>query len=265
MIALALACRPEVIIADEPTTALDVMIQAQILRLLADLGREFGMSTMIVTHDLGVVAEACDRVLVMYGGSIVEDADVDRLFSDPQHPYTQLLLDAFPDIDQPDRRLRAIPGTPPRLDAMPAGCQFAPRCPSVFDRCLTRTTAGLRARGAAGGLLPGRAWRRRRQRMAEPVLEARELEMHFPGRRRLSDVFRRRPAHAGACRGRHQLQPRTWRGPRAGGRIGLRQDHHRQPRCSACSGRPAATSRLTARPFRSSIRPACVGCGAKSR
>jgi oligopeptide/dipeptide ABC transporter ATP-binding protein len=135
MIALALACQPEVVIADEPTTALDVMIQAQILRLLADLSREFGMSTLIVTHDLGVVAEACDRVLVMYGGSIVEDADVDRLFTDPQHPYTQLLLQSFPDIDQPDRRLRAIPGSPPRLDMMPVGCQFAPRCPQAFERC----------------------------------------------------------------------------------------------------------------------------------
>jgi peptide/nickel transport system permease protein len=136
MIALALACRPEVIIADEPTTALDVMVQAQILRLLADLGREYGMSTMIVTHDLGVVAEACNRVLVMYGGSIVEDARAADLYSDPQHPYTRLLLQSFPDIDQPNRRLRAIPGSPPRLDAMPHGCQFAPRCPYVFDRCI---------------------------------------------------------------------------------------------------------------------------------
>ncbi|CAN5837718.1 dipeptide/oligopeptide/nickel ABC transporter permease/ATP-binding protein [soil metagenome] len=136
MIALALSCRPEVIIADEPTTALDVMIQAQILQLLAELGRELGMATLIVTHDLGVVAQACDRVLVMYGGSIVEDAGVHQLFTEPQHPYTQLLLQSFPDVDQPDRRLRAIPGSPPRLDQMPAGCQFAPRCPYAFERCL---------------------------------------------------------------------------------------------------------------------------------
>jgi oligopeptide/dipeptide ABC transporter ATP-binding protein len=135
MIALALACQPDVIIADEPTTALDVMVQAQILRLLADLSREFGMSTLIVTHDLGVVAEACDRVLVMYGGSIVEDAAAIKLFADPQHPYTQLLLKSFPDVDAPNRRLTAIPGSPPRLEQMPAGCQFAPRCPFVFDRC----------------------------------------------------------------------------------------------------------------------------------
>jgi oligopeptide/dipeptide ABC transporter ATP-binding protein len=136
MIALALACKPEVIIADEPTTALDVMIQAQILRLLADLGREYGMATLIVTHDLGVVAEACNRVLVMYGGSIVEDATAEQIYGDPQHPYTKLLLQSFPDIDHPNQRLTAIPGTPPRLDAMPAGCQFAPRCPFVFERCV---------------------------------------------------------------------------------------------------------------------------------
>ncbi|HUG47316.1 MAG TPA: dipeptide/oligopeptide/nickel ABC transporter permease/ATP-binding protein [Candidatus Limnocylindria bacterium] len=135
MIALALACRPEVIIADEPTTALDVMIQAQILQLLAELGREYGMATLIVTHDLGVVAQACERVLVMYGGSIVEDADVERLFADPQHPYTQLLLKSFPDVAEPNRRLRAIPGSPPRLEQMPVGCQFAPRCPHAFELC----------------------------------------------------------------------------------------------------------------------------------
>ena len=136
MIALALACRPEVIVADEPTTALDVMVQAQILQLLAELGREYGMATLIVTHDLGVVAQVCDRVLVMYGGSIVEDADVRRLFADPQHPYTQLLLKSFPDVAEPDRRLRAIPGSPPRLEQLPAGCQFAPRCPYAFERCV---------------------------------------------------------------------------------------------------------------------------------
>ena len=135
MIALALACRPDVVVADEPTTALDVMIQAQILELLAGLTRELGMTSIIVTHDLGVIAQACDRVLVMYGGRIVEEADADRLFHDPQHPYTEALLRAFPDLTRPSDALRAIPGAPPRLDAMPAGCPFAPRCPFVFDRC----------------------------------------------------------------------------------------------------------------------------------
>jgi peptide/nickel transport system ATP-binding protein/peptide/nickel transport system permease protein len=137
MIALALACRPEVIVADEPTTALDVMIQAQILQLLAELSREMGMSTILVTHDLGVVAQVCDRVVVMYGGLVAEEADTRRLFADPRHPYTKLLLASFPDLAHPEHRLRGIPGAPPRLDAMPPGCPFAPRCPSAFDRCAT--------------------------------------------------------------------------------------------------------------------------------
>jgi oligopeptide/dipeptide ABC transporter ATP-binding protein len=136
MIALALACDPNVIIADEPTTALDVMIQAQILELLARLSAELGMATIIVTHDLGVVGERCDRVLVMYGGLIAEEAEAGRLYAHPQHPYTQALLASFPDLGHPDRRLVGIPGVPPRLDNMPAGCPFAPRCPHVFDRCL---------------------------------------------------------------------------------------------------------------------------------
>jgi oligopeptide/dipeptide ABC transporter ATP-binding protein len=135
MIALALACNPDVVMADEPTTALDVMIQAQILELLAELSREMGMGVILVTHDLGVVAQTCDRVVVMYGGRVAEEAKTDRLFADPQHPYTQALLASFPDVQHPDRRLQGIPGAPPRLDAMPPGCPFAPRCPHVFDRC----------------------------------------------------------------------------------------------------------------------------------
>jgi peptide/nickel transport system permease protein len=135
MIALALACNPDVIMADEPTTALDVMIQAQILELLAELSREMGMGVILVTHDLGVVAQTCDRVVVMYGGRVAEEADTKTLFADPQHPYTQALLASFPDLEHPERRLRGIPGAPPRLDAMPPGCPFAPRCEHAFDRC----------------------------------------------------------------------------------------------------------------------------------
>ena len=135
MIALALACRPDVIVADEPTTALDVMIQAQILELLAGLSRDLGMSTIIVTHDLGVVAQVCDRVVVLYGGRVAEDAPARGLFSEPRHPYTRALLEAFPDVARPDRELHAIGGTPPRLDSMPPGCPFAPRCAHAFDRC----------------------------------------------------------------------------------------------------------------------------------
>jgi len=135
MIAMALACNPRIVIADEPTTALDVMIQAQILELLDSLRTRLGLSVILVTHDLGVVAEVCDAVLVMYGGVTAEYADVDTVFNHPQHPYTQQLLGAFPDLTRPKNRLLAIPGYPPRLDALPPGCRFAPRCPAAFDRC----------------------------------------------------------------------------------------------------------------------------------
>jgi len=135
MIAMALACNPAVVIADEPTTALDVMVQAQILELLARLREQLGLSVLFVTHDLGVVAEICDSVLVMYGGVVAEYSDVDTIYNRPRHPYTQELLKAFPDLTRPHGRLVSIPGYPPRLDALPPGCRFAPRCPAVFDRC----------------------------------------------------------------------------------------------------------------------------------
>ena len=135
MIAMALACNPKVVIADEPTTALDVMIQAQVLELLDSLRKRLGLSIIFVTHDLGVVAEMCDSVLVMYGGVTAEYSDVDTIYNLAQHPYTQELLKAFPDLSQPDKRLVSIPGYPPRLDDLPAGCRFAPRCPRVSERC----------------------------------------------------------------------------------------------------------------------------------
>ena len=131
MIAMALACDPQVIIADEPTTALDVMIQAQILELLDSLRKKLGLAIIFVTHDLGVVAEICDKVLVMYGGVTAEYADVDIIYNDPRHPYTQELIKAFPDLTKPKKKLSSIPGYPPRLDDLPAGCRFAPRCPVV--------------------------------------------------------------------------------------------------------------------------------------
>jgi oligopeptide/dipeptide ABC transporter ATP-binding protein len=128
MIAMALACKPDVLIADEPTTALDVMIQAQILDLLQQLQHQLGLSVVLVTHDLGVVAEICDDVLVMYGGQVAEYGDVDTIFNDPMHPYTRRLLEAFPDIEMPTSALASIPGYPPPLDALPPGCRFEPRC-----------------------------------------------------------------------------------------------------------------------------------------
>lgn len=135
MIAMALACMPQIVIADEPTTALDVMVQAQILELLERLQKEFGLAVILVTHDLGVVAEICQKVVVMYGGKVAEYADVDIIYNSPQHPYTQRLLEAFPDLNRPGDSLASIPGYPPRLSDLPPGCRFEPRCPVVFDRC----------------------------------------------------------------------------------------------------------------------------------
>ena len=134
MIAMALASKPEVVIADEPTTALDVMTQAQILELLEHLAQRFGLSLLLVTHDLAVVAEICHRVLVMYGGRLAEIASVDSVYNRPLHPYTQLLLAALPDLSRP-MKLTGIPGQAPRLDAPPPGCRFAPRCPRALEIC----------------------------------------------------------------------------------------------------------------------------------
>ncbi len=128
VIAMALACDPRVLIADEPTTALDVMIQAQILDLMEGLQKELNLSLIMVTHDLGMVAEVCDDVLVMYGGMVAEHSNSDVVFNRAEHPYTQRLLEAFPDIDEPGSTLSSIPGNPPRLDDLPPGCRFEPRC-----------------------------------------------------------------------------------------------------------------------------------------
>lgn len=135
MTAMALACSPDILIADEPTTALDVMIQAQILDLLQHLQRELELSIILVTHDLGVVAEICDHVLVMYGGRTAEYASIDVIYNEPLHPYTQRLLQAFPDVDNPASTLASIPGYPPPLDALPEGCRFEPRCHRKSDIC----------------------------------------------------------------------------------------------------------------------------------
>jgi peptide/nickel transport system ATP-binding protein len=135
MIAIALAGQPELLVADEPTTALDVTIQAQILELLQDLRRQLGMALVLISHDLGVVAEACERVAVMYAGRIVEEAPVTHLFSAAAHPYTQGLLGALPPMDGPRRRLAAIPGGVPEPWAMPPGCAFAPRCGFRASAC----------------------------------------------------------------------------------------------------------------------------------
>jgi peptide/nickel transport system ATP-binding protein/oligopeptide transport system ATP-binding protein len=135
MIAMALACDPKLLIADEPTTALDVTIQAQILELLKDLQQRLGMAVLIITHDLGVIAEVADEVVVMYAGKIIESAPVRDIFGDPQHPYTIGLLGSIPRLDGERERLSTIEGTVPSPNRQPKGCRFAPRCPFADRRC----------------------------------------------------------------------------------------------------------------------------------
>jgi peptide/nickel transport system ATP-binding protein len=135
MIAMALACDPSIVIGDEPTTALDVMIQAQILKLLEDLRHKLGLSLILITHDLSVIAETCDRVMIMYAGRVAEEGPVSEVFSRPRHPYTQKLLAAFPNIRADRRTLEVIPGSPPDLRNPPPGCRFAPRCAFAMEVC----------------------------------------------------------------------------------------------------------------------------------
>jgi peptide/nickel transport system ATP-binding protein len=133
-IAMALACQPKVLLADEPTTALDVMVQAQILELLVGLAADLGLALILVTHDLPVVAQVCDRASVMYAGKIIETGPMEELFHSPRHPYTRLLFAATPDL-YGDEEVLSIPGSPPRLDRDIVGCPFQPRCDSAFERC----------------------------------------------------------------------------------------------------------------------------------
>jgi peptide/nickel transport system ATP-binding protein len=135
MIAMALACDPAIVIGDEPTTALDVMVQAQILELLEDLRHKLGLSLILITHDLSVIAETCDRVMIMYAGRVAEEGPVHEVFRRPRHPYTQKLLAAFPNIAADRRALEVIPGAPPDLRNPPSGCRFAPRCPAAMAVC----------------------------------------------------------------------------------------------------------------------------------
>lgn len=135
MIAIALACNPKLLIADEPTTALDVTVQAQILELMKDLKNKIDMSIMLITHDLGVVVDSCDRVIIMYAGQIVESAYVKDLFKNPLHPYSKGLINAIPKLNEKKDRLEAIEGMVPDSDKMPMGCRFHPRCPNATEKC----------------------------------------------------------------------------------------------------------------------------------
>ena len=145
MIAMALSCDPELLIADEPTTALDVTIQAQIMELLAGLQKRLGLAVLLITHDLGVVAEFCERVIVMYTGRIVEEAPVGDLFANPAHPYTRGLLKSLPSVTKAgtEERLPTIKGMVPPITALPRGCKFNPRCPDVMDICLGNEPARM--------------------------------------------------------------------------------------------------------------------------
>ncbi|WP_426411750.1 ABC transporter ATP-binding protein [Bradyrhizobium ganzhouense] len=137
MVAMALACHPSIVIGDEPTTALDVITQAQILKLLGELRAKLNLALILITHDLSVVAESCDRVMIMYAGRIVEDDAVAEIFAKPKHPYTQLLIESIPDPANGKRMIRPIPGDPPNLMNRPSGCAFHPRCPSAMAICET--------------------------------------------------------------------------------------------------------------------------------
>ena len=139
MIAMSLLCRPKLLIADEPTTALDVTVQAQIMKLLADLQKDFGMSIILITHDLGVVAGSSDDMLVMYGGEIMEIGKTESIFSSPTHPYTQGLMSAVPRLDDSEERLITIPGNPPNMMKAPEGCPFSPRCNFAIDTCSSKS------------------------------------------------------------------------------------------------------------------------------
>jgi oligopeptide/dipeptide ABC transporter ATP-binding protein len=149
MIAMALSCEPKLLIADEPTTALDVTIQAQILELLAGLRESHGMAVLLITHDLGVVAEVCDRVVVMYAGQVVEAGTVHEIFAGPAHPYTRALLASLPSVDHPGRRLASIPGTVPNPTSWPEGCRFQARCAFARAGC-ERPQELLSLHGAPG-------------------------------------------------------------------------------------------------------------------
>ena len=178
MIAMALSLSPEILIADEPSTALDVTIQAQILRLLERLNRDRGLAVILITHDLGVVAEIADRIVVMYGGRIVESGTLDQIFYDPQHPYTWGLLGSVTRLDRPrTRRLAQIKGQPPSLVSPPAGCHFRPRCPHAFSRCTEVPPLETRV---GEGAHADRCWLSADQKRTLRVLESGDIGLEAP-------------------------------------------------------------------------------------
>ncbi len=199
MIAMALSCRPKLLIADEPTTALDVTIQAQILDLLQDMKSRLGMSIMLITHAMGVVAEVAQRVVVMYAGKVVEEASVDRLFANPRHPYTQGLIRSIPRLDLAAThraRLETIAGVVPKLINPPVGCRFAPRCRFATPECAQGAAAAARGRAGPSSRLHPR--RTGGPAMSEPLLRVWNLTKEFPVQ---SGLFRRQAASVHAVDG----------------------------------------------------------------
>jgi len=144
LIAMSLACNPELLIADEPGTALDVIVQAQVLKLLSELKAKLNLSMILITHDLSIITEVCEKGAIMYAGKIVEQGDLSSIFEGPLHPYTQGLINAFPSIKASKRRMTSIPGTPPDLLDPPSGCRFYPRCPYVMDICKEKEPITIR-------------------------------------------------------------------------------------------------------------------------
>ncbi|MDH5482353.1 MAG: ABC transporter ATP-binding protein [Candidatus Bathyarchaeota archaeon] len=146
LIAMALACNPELLIADEPGTALDVIVQAQVLNIMEDLRRKLNLAVILITHDLSIIADTCDKVAIMYAGKVVEHASVSDLFEEPLHPYTQGLIQAFPNIKSRRTRMRSIPGSPPDLLDPPMGCRFHPRCPYAKSLCMEKEPSAQMAK-----------------------------------------------------------------------------------------------------------------------
>ena len=181
MIAMALTNNPKLLIADEPTTALDVTTQAQILRLIESLRQELGMAVIMITHDLGVIAEVADRVMVMYAGEVVESGTLDQIFYDPQHPYTWGLLGSLTRVDRPRvARLAQIAGQPPSLINPPSGCHFRNRCPHEFAKC--REHPGLEPRvGDGDGDHADRCWLPPDRKKELRVVETGEIGLEAPG------------------------------------------------------------------------------------
>ena len=192
MIALALACKPKILLADEPTTALDATVQIQILLLLRELQREFGMSVIFVTHDIGVAIEICDRVAVMYAGQIVEQGTLSQIVRTPIHPYARGLLASTVHGAKRGQRLETIPGTPPSLDKAPVNCSFAPRCGFAQPRCVEALPPNVQV-GRTGS--PGASWPNALSRLPRPERRTQPLT---PGRPSARSGKRRPPAWADA-------------------------------------------------------------------